>query len=103
MPRGKPWNVDEEKRLGEFLRSGVSVQGIAKAMGKTLESVQVKVLRLGLEVEGGVFCVATTSTTTSLPDVGLDAGKGVAVVFAWFGFAQGVALCRRGGGCLRSL
>ena len=75
MPRGKPWNVDEEKRLGEFLRSGVSVQGIAKAIGKTLESVQVKVLRLGLEVEGGVFCVATTSTTTSLPRVGLDAGK----------------------------
>jgi hypothetical protein len=44
-------------------------------MGKTLESVQVKVLRLGLEVEGGVFSVATTSTPTSLPYVGLDGGK----------------------------
>ena len=72
MTKGKPWNVGEEKRLGVLLKSGVSVQGIAKAMGKTLESVQVKVFRLGLEVEGGVFSVATTSTTTSLPYVGLD-------------------------------
>jgi len=72
LTKGKPWNVDEEKRLGVLLKSGVSVFGVARAMGITFEGVQVKVLRLGLEVEGGVFSVATTSTTTSLPYVGLD-------------------------------
>ena len=72
LPKGKPWSVDEERRLRELLKFGVSIREAARAMGKTLEGVQVKVLRLGLEVEGGVFSVATTSTTTSLPYVGLD-------------------------------
>jgi len=76
------------------LKFGVSIREAARAMGKTLEGVQVKVLRLGLEVEGGVFCVATTSTTTSLPCVGLDGGGAESRSFVpVLASAWGVAHC----------
>ena len=94
LPKGKPWSVDEERRLGELLKFGVSIREAARAMGKTLEGVQVKVLRSGLEVEGGVFCVATTSTTTSLPCVGLDGGGAESRSFVpVLACAWGVAHC----------
>ena len=56
----------------ELLESDVSVLGFVEVIGITFESVQVKVLRLWLEVVGTENCVATTTTTTSLPDADSD-------------------------------
>ena len=49
---GKPWSVEEEKQLKEFVEAKNSVSVIAKKLGKTGDAVVQKCYRLGLEVEG---------------------------------------------------
>ena len=48
--KGKPWTVEEEKRLLEMLKQGRPVRAIAKALGKTRDCVRIKIARLGLDV-----------------------------------------------------
>ena len=48
--KGKPWTVDEEKRLRELVDSGDSLEGIASKMGKSRAAIKMKMRRLGLEV-----------------------------------------------------
>lgn len=62
--KSKPWTAEEEKRLEQLLQSGKSVRVIAKALGKTRDSVRMKIARLGLEVV--VQCKSQRTTTTSL-------------------------------------
>lgn len=50
MPKGKPWSVDEERRLRELRSEGLKVSEIAVAMGKSEEAVMKKLQRLGLKV-----------------------------------------------------
>ena len=50
MPKGKPWSVDEERRLRELCSEGLKVSEIAVAMGKSEEAVMKKLQRLGLKV-----------------------------------------------------
>ena len=81
MTKGKPWSVDEERKLRELVKSGVSIQGITKVMGKTSDSVQKKVRRLCLKEEGTVnFVVPSSSSSSSAPSA--LAGSGLAVAEA---------------------
>jgi hypothetical protein len=75
LTRGKPWSADEVRRLRDLMKSGVSIHAIAKAMGKTVESVQLKVMRLGLIDEGAVYTVPSSSTSSTTPEDGLDKVK----------------------------
>ena len=77
MTKGKPWSVDEERKLRELVKSGVSIQGITKVMGKTSDSVQKKVRRLCLKEEGTVN-FAVPSSSSSAPSTLADSGLAVA-------------------------
>ena len=61
--KGKPWTVEEEKRLKRMLEAKKSVRVIAKAMGKTRDCVRKKIERLGIEVV--VHAENQSRTTTS--------------------------------------
>ena len=63
MARGKPWSVEDERQLRQLLTEKKSMRSIAKVLGKSLTSVQMKASRLGLVVvdEGEKN---TPSTTT---------------------------------------
>ena len=49
--KGKPWTVEEEKRLRELMAEKNSAYAIARIIGKSLNSVKSKIRRLGLEEE----------------------------------------------------
>ncbi len=61
--KDKPWTVGDEKILRQLLTEKKSIRSIAKVLGKTLTSIQMKASRLGLVVvdEGEKN---TPSTTT---------------------------------------
>ena len=63
MARGKPWTVDDERQRRQLLTEKKSVRSIAKVLGKSLTSVQMKASRLGLVVVDGSE-KNTPSTTT---------------------------------------
>ena len=63
MARGKPWSVEDERQLRQLLTEKKSMRSIAKVLGKSLTSVQMKASRLGLEVVDGSE-KNTPSTTT---------------------------------------
>ena len=65
MPKGKPWTVEEENRLRQMLREGVSLESIAVQLGKSKDAVVKKALRLGLEVVG---YSPKTTTSFKLPE-----------------------------------
>jgi hypothetical protein len=67
MTKGKPWENEEEKRLKELVLAGRSVRAIAKALGKTRDSVRIKIARLGLEEEVLAKTERTTSISLELP------------------------------------
>jgi len=46
--RGKPWSVEEERRLRELIGEGSGIERISKVMGKTRVSVRSKMYNLGL-------------------------------------------------------
>jgi hypothetical protein len=50
MPKGKPWTVKEEKQLRQMLKANKSIGVIAKALGKSVDSVRKKIARLELVV-----------------------------------------------------
>ena len=67
--RGKPWSIEEERQLREFINKGVSVDEIAHIMSKTHLSIRGKMNNLGLTVVVAAAKqrnVATTTTTTSM-------------------------------------
>lgn len=49
--KGKPWTVEEEQKLREFVKSGVDIEKIAAALGKSEASVRSKINRLKLKLE----------------------------------------------------
>jgi hypothetical protein len=65
LVKGKPWTVEEEKQLRILLQENKSVRAIAKAMGKTRESVRMKLARLEVVVHGEKN-MRSTSTSASL-------------------------------------
>jgi hypothetical protein len=53
----------EEKALMALLKTGESLNAIAAKLGKTSDSIEHTIRRLGLK-EGAVFSVAPSSSTT---------------------------------------
>jgi hypothetical protein len=64
VPKGKPWTVDEEKRLRRFLEAKDPLDVIAAKLKKSPEAVRKKIERLGLEV---VDPKAYRTTTLEIP------------------------------------
>jgi hypothetical protein len=50
--KGKPWTRAQEKKLQDLVKGKVSLEGIASALGLTVDSVSHKMRRLGLEEVG---------------------------------------------------
>jgi hypothetical protein len=48
--RGKPWSIDEERRLRQLIEEGSGIDKISRVMGKTRVSVRSKMYHLGLSV-----------------------------------------------------
>jgi hypothetical protein len=46
--RGKPWLIDEERRLRQLVEEGCVIDKISQVMGKTRVSVKAKLYNLGL-------------------------------------------------------
>lgn len=65
--KGKPWTVEEEKRLREMVQQKKSLVVMAKVFGKSPESVKKKMLRLGLKVV--VRQIQQTTTSNDLPNI----------------------------------
>ena len=51
MTKGKPWTVEEERKLRELFSKHVSVAEIAKALNKSHEAVKQKIIHLELKEE----------------------------------------------------
>ena len=73
MGKGKPWAVEEERKLRELLKSGASVKAVAAALGKTEAAVQQKMFKLNLKeekiVRGNVFSSSKLKLPEDLPSV----------------------------------
>ena len=52
MPKGKPWTREQEKKLQDLVKAKVSLEGIARELGMTVDAVSHKMRRLGLEEVG---------------------------------------------------
>ncbi|MCJ7763444.1 SANT/Myb-like DNA-binding domain-containing protein [Candidatus Bathyarchaeota archaeon] len=65
--KGKPWTVEEEKQLREMVQQKKSLVVMAKAFGKSPESIKKKMLRLGLKVV--VRQIQQTTTSNELLSV----------------------------------
>ena len=63
MPKGKSWNIKEEKQLRDLVESKTSIKVVAERMKKTPDAIIKKCERLGLEV---VYENPRIPTTTSL-------------------------------------
>ncbi len=79
--RGRPWSVDEERRLRELVEQGLGITQISKAMGKPRLCVKAKVYNLGLSVEvataspqrvAAAVAAATTAPPATTNDHAID-------------------------------
>ena len=67
--KGKPWSVEEEKKLKQMLESKKHVNVIAEALGKTVDGVKSKMRRLGLkEVDTVKKIMVSSSSDLELPE-----------------------------------
>lgn len=71
--KGKPWSVEDEKKLSEMLQAGKSIRVIAKALGKTQNAIRQKMIKLELKEEkkshSKVFSSSDFSVPADLPSV----------------------------------
>lgn len=51
--KGKPWTVEEERKLAELIKSGVGLKKLMSLFGKSENAVRKKARRLGLRLEEG--------------------------------------------------
>ena len=68
MPKGKPWTIEEEKQLRQMLKVNKSISVIAKALGKSVDSVRKKIARLELVVVVQPKSKRTTTSNLVLPE-----------------------------------
>ncbi len=63
MTKGKPWPLEEEKKLRALFDEKKSIEAMVQALGKTKGAIYAKLDELGLKVEATASCktVATTS------------------------------------------
>jgi len=64
--KGKPWSRAQEKRLQDLVKAKVSLEGIARELGMTVDAVSHKMRRLGLE-EVGKDDLHLPSSSSGLP------------------------------------
>lgn len=67
--RGKQWTAEEERQLRDLVAAKKSIGVIAEALGKSNESVRLKMMRLGLVVDEQANFQCSTSTKLELPEV----------------------------------
>jgi biotin operon repressor len=60
--KGKPWHINKEQKLRALVVSGVDVDKVAAALGKSRDAILKKADSVGLEVVG-----AKGYTTTTIP------------------------------------
>ena len=65
--KGKPWTVEEEKRLRELVEVGKNLKEIVAELKKSKESVRMKLRRLGLEVVDHVEKTCWSTSTLVVP------------------------------------
>jgi hypothetical protein len=65
MTRGKTWTNEEEKLLRKMLGSGTSINIIAEKLGRQVDAVRMKIVRLGLS---NVVERSYRTTTLEIPD-----------------------------------
>jgi hypothetical protein len=70
--RGKPWSVEEERRLRQFVEQGLNAFEIGVEMGKNANAVYEKAKRLGLRV---IISRKSEKIITS-SDLGSGSGSG---------------------------
>lgn len=62
--RGKPWSIDEERKLRQLVEEGKGFSGISQVLGKSRVSVKNKLYNLGLSLKHNTqsqFPVAASS------------------------------------------
>ena len=62
MTRGRRWSVDEEKKLAEFVKAGVTAAEISKRLGRSIVGVHDKIMHLGLEDDEGAHFGSSSSS-----------------------------------------
>jgi hypothetical protein len=67
--RGKQWTAEEERQLRDLVATKKPIGVIAESLGKSNESVRLKMMRLGLVVDEQVNFQCSTSTKLELPEV----------------------------------
>jgi hypothetical protein len=63
--RGKPWSVDEERRLRQLIGEGKGIDTISQVMGKTRVSVKAKLYNLGLTLIDATVVNNSVATATA--------------------------------------
>ena len=66
VPKGKPWSVEQTRRLVELRNNGKTVAEIANLMDKSVDAIKQKLRRLGLKVVTIENSEGTTSTAEEL-------------------------------------
>ncbi len=72
--RGKPWSIDEERRLRQLVEEGSGIDKISQVMGKTRISVRAKMynLRLLLVDAAVVQNAVASASVASSPALNAD-------------------------------
>jgi hypothetical protein len=65
--KGKPWTVEEEKQLRELVGQGKSINVISGVLGKSKDSIRVKLNRLGIEVVDHTVSARSTTSRLNIP------------------------------------
>ncbi len=67
MVRGKQWSIEEERKLRDLVKSGLTVSAIARKMNKTIPAVSAKCERLGLVDDDSKISASSSSSLAPLP------------------------------------
>ena len=67
LVKGKPWTIEDEKKLAELTNAKKPLNVIAETLGKTPEAVRKKIERLKLEVVDQTLQRWTTTSKLVLP------------------------------------
>jgi hypothetical protein len=68
MPKGKPWLVEEERKLRKLREEGKTVAEIALRMKNTPDAIKQKLRRVGLKVVTLQKSGGTTTSELIMPD-----------------------------------
>ncbi len=67
MTKGKPWTVEEERRLSNLVEARASLDSMAKELNRSPDAVLKKCVRLGLRVVVAGRRIQTTTSSLVIP------------------------------------